>query len=172
MSLIANRQGIERGESGGRPLCEAIAALPELQAVPIEPAARLLHGAFLPGVPPRLSQRRQAQLEAAARRLDHYSGRPGAWIEIAVRVLECWAAGEMAWHLSEPPRSLGALALELRRIANDLRHRAICRRTERLRPVLEARRRAEIKRWRTDVRRLEREAGPHAGRSVRKPGRA
>jgi len=163
---LVSAPGIEREGLGA-----ALASLPALVELETEPAARLLHRLILPEVPPRLSAKRQAQLEAAARRIDHYSSRRGAWIVHAVMILQTWRAGEMCWHVSEPPRSLGALAVELRRLANDIRHNAIASRSERIRPLAAARRRQSIKRWRTDVRRLEREAGPHAGRTVPKPPR-
>jgi len=126
--------------------------LPWAAEVPITDLARILHRCWLPDVPPLISAKRQAQLEAAARRIDRIEG-PGAWIAHACSVLECWAEGELDDWLSEPPRSLGALAIWLRRTANERRFWQLERRHERLRPLAAARQRQAIKRWRPAVRR-------------------
>lgn len=149
----------------------ALAASSALLALSVPDAARVLFGAVLPDVPPRLTVKRQAQLEAAAARLDHYGARRGTWIEVAYYQLAAWTderdPGAGSW-LSEAPRSLGALALELRRTANVWRHHALEHRSQRLRPLTAMRERNKVKRWRRELRELERRS-PGAGRSIRRP---
>jgi hypothetical protein len=96
---------------------------PQAQVAPVVPLARILTRFALPSVSPAISPKRRAQLEAAAARLDHYSGAgPGEWIRVATLILDGWAHGGCPGFCTEPPRSLGALALELRREANMRRH--------------------------------------------------
>lgn len=163
VSVLIADQGFE---SGGAAISESPAVL----AAPVEPTARLLFAAALPEVPPRLSAHRQEQLEAAARRIDHYSAQRGAWIEYACSVLAGWQVGEPSSWVSGPPRSLGALAVELLREANMRRHGALERRRERLRPMTAARQRVEVKRWRAAARQLEAERVGGA-RSLARPRR-
>lgn len=143
--------------------------LPGLAAdAPVVPLARELLQLALPDVSPAISAKRAAQLEAAASRIDHYAGRPGAWVEQACVILGCWSDGELAGRLSEPPRSLGALAIELRCLANTWRFYALERKRERLRPLAAARERQKVKRWRIELRALEHRS-PGAGRGLRRP---
>lgn len=166
-SLIVDRQGIEKGGV-------ELAAHRALLDAPIEPVARLLFRLALPALPPAITAKRQAQLEAAARRLDHYAGR-GEWIRFVCSTLASWQGGEpVGWSRSAmwvdgPPRSLGALALELRREANWRRHRVLARRRQRLRPLQAARRRQAIKEWRADRRAAERAYPGFGGWTVAKP---
>jgi hypothetical protein len=120
-----------------------------------------------PSVSLAISAKRQAQLEAAARRLDRIGG-PGEWLRVAGRVVEAWAAGEPYFWCSEPPRSLGALALELRREANVRRYHQLAHRRDRLRPLAAMAERNKVKRWRAELRQLEREH-PGGGRSLKRP---
>ncbi|HWF49712.1 MAG TPA: hypothetical protein VG294_03615 [Solirubrobacteraceae bacterium] len=167
ISLVVAEVGME--EAGPR-----LAALPAVRDAPVAGVCRVLFFEALPDVAPRISAKRQAQLEAATRRLDRYSntldGQPGAWIEVACSVIAAWAEeGHYQW-LSEPPRSLGALALELRREANMRRHGALGFRTERLRPLAAARERAKVKRRRPQERRDQRQFGRLAVRKRRDHG--
>lgn len=144
-----------------------LGAAEALHDAPICAVARELMRLALPEVNLAITAKRQAQLEAAARRLDHYSGRRGAWIEQAAIILNCWHGGEIAGWVTEPPRSLGALAVELRRHANDRRHYALERRAQG--PVRTAARERQItKRWRRKLRAAEHQA-PGAGWSLRRP---
>jgi hypothetical protein len=136
-----------------------------VREAPVTAVCRALLREVFPDVPGAISAKRQAQLEAACRRIDHYSG-AGEWIRFACVALAGWAAGEYQW-LTEPPRSLGALALELRREANMRRYGALSRRGERLRPLAAARERAQAKRGRAERRQLEREYGRLAVRKRR-----
>jgi hypothetical protein len=163
---LAWARGIEEGG------CAALLANPGVISGPPMIVARALFDAALPDVAPRISAKRQAQLEAAAARIDRYSG-SGAWVRFAIAVLDGWKSGELGVWLSEPPRSLGALALELRREANVRRHGALRRRRESLRPLAAAEHRQVIKRWRTERRRLDAlYPGSGAGWTLRRPPRA
>ena len=145
----------------------ALAELEWLAEVPVTAIARALVRCAAPDVSPALSAKRQAQLEAAARRLDRISG-PGEWVRVAGRVVEAWTEGEPFHWCSAPARSLGALALELRREANVRRWGMLERHRQRLRPLASMRERNKVKRWRAELRLLEREH-PGGGWSLRRP---
>jgi hypothetical protein len=122
-----------------------------------------------PLVSPAICAKRRSQLEAAAARIDHYSGRRGAWVEFAAGIVLGWRAGELGPFCSEPPRSLGALAVELRREANTRRYGALTRRRGgRIRVFASAVERQKVKRWRAEVRAAERQF-PGAGRNLKRP---
>lgn len=161
IGVTVQHWGIERGGS-------RLAADPAVLEAPPTTVARLLFQAALPDVKPLISAERQAQLEAATRRLNHYGyGGPGSWISVACRVLAGWQEGELGW-CSEPPRSLGALALELKREANCWRHSALERRSVRLRPLAAARARQAVKHWRAENRRSTRLLGRYG--MITRPG--
>jgi hypothetical protein len=169
VSLVVARVGIENAGP-------ALAALPAVRDAPVTAVCRALYREALPGVEPRISAKRQAQLEAAARRLDRYSnaegGQPGAWIEVACSVIATWAEPASWCWLSDPPRSLGALAVELKREANMRRYGALRRRAERLRPLAAMHERAELKtRCQAEERRLRRAEIELARRLAKRPRR-
>jgi hypothetical protein len=156
---FAERRSWERGS--------APPALPLVAPESATVVARALVRIALPGVSPAISQKRRLQLEAAARRIDRLSG-PGAWLRYAVDVVARWVDGEPGPFLAEPPRSLGALAIELRREANLRRYGHLRRKRERLRPLAASTERQKVKRWRRDLRELERQH-PGSGRTLRRP---
>jgi hypothetical protein len=149
-------------EGGSEPL-----VLPPVAPESVTVVARALVRIALPGVSPAISQKRRLQLEAAARRIDRLSG-PGAWLHYALDVVLGWQDGVPGPFLTEPPRSLGALAVELRREANLRRYGHLRRKRERLRPLAASTERQKVKRWRRDLRELERQR-PGSGRTLRRP---
>ena len=161
LGVLMAGQGTQEGGS-------ALAELPCAAQAPVTPLARAMFRTALPGVSPAISAQRGEQLEAAARRLDHYSGCPGIWVEVAARVLAGWQDGIPGPFLTDPPRSLGALAIELRRLANTWRYGAQRRRRQRLRPLAASTERQKVKNWRAELREAERER-PGSGRQLRRP---
>lgn len=113
------RAALTIGKRLGSEVVDVVDRSPWMATAPVTSVARALMEQVIPGVAPLLSAKQQHRLEAAARRIDRYTPgeEPGRWIPVAIDMLE----GGWRRYLSEPPRSLGALALCLRRYANAAR---------------------------------------------------
>jgi hypothetical protein len=100
----------------GEKVPDTLARLPWLAELPAADVARAALAAYHPDVAPRITLRRQQQLDRAVRRLDRYAdmgkGRRGVGIEQLVA-----ACRELAppWEGAGRPRSLGAVAVVLHR---------------------------------------------------------
>lgn len=93
--------------------------------------ARVLLELADPGAFPAISAKRQRQLEASLRRLDRYAdfgrGRPGVGVEVLVDVIR----GDWRGLWPSPrsrPRTLGGIAVCVRRLANEWRRHDRARR--------------------------------------------